>query len=284
MSHYTNQHTNQVQTNTESHLIDSQIEDMQQNHVKNLPDLIPLNPTSSEHLDWLGDSLQVFEFLNTFGHKLKEDCLDFSTIQSSIELFRSGLENRNDKLRKEMNNLTQLFVKLLVKTNTDLAEDEDNQIDDIYLINNLHKMEINELTFSEILRIFLKRSFSFLIKRRSDHIFQVDVTHNLTSRINLYIEGLEANNFEFVKPTIKSGILAFLCDELLQNLNLDSNQSEQDIDSSSMIVNHIDQTLETLSRLRQDKSQLDSKIRSSKSLIDLSGEKRLFSWKKETLD
>ncbi len=87
-------------------------------------------------LDWHADCLQVIEFINTFGDKLKEslqgggeettdhsvDCDEsYGTILSSLESFRLGLENKNDKCKKETVQLAQFLLKCSIN-NTNFSK------------------------------------------------------------------------------------------------------------------------------------------------------------------
>ena len=136
------------------------IDDMQEKHLKPMPELkqlhvseertvslpLPANlDVTSLALDWLGDSLQVVEFLSTFGEKLKESIegescesaagasaqaqsdevavFQFSSMISSIDSFRCGLENKSEKLRKETTYLIQFLLKAAINnTNSSSAE------------------------------------------------------------------------------------------------------------------------------------------------------------------
>ena len=136
------------------------IDDMQEKHLKPMPELkqlhisdeqtvslpLPANiDLTSIALDWVGDSLQVIEFLSTFGEKLKESIegessesatnssaqgqseevaiFQFSSMISNIDSFRCGLENKSEKLRKETTYLIQFLLKAAINnTNSSSAE------------------------------------------------------------------------------------------------------------------------------------------------------------------
>lgn len=238
---------------------------MQQIHFRQLPEFTLID----SNLDWLGDSLQVFEFMNTFGDKLKKEALEtleqdfnfeFSNILLNIESFRCALENKLEKYRKELNQLTQFLTKLLV-SNLEITQEEEKQEEEEeedYFLKNLNRLDLNENTLSEILRLYLKKCLNYL-ENRKNNSFQIDITFNLKEKLKYFIENLNLNNFDYLNSNIKAAILAFLCDELLLNLNENSNSNYQSNENdsnkikSSLIVEHIDETIEKLNKYKQEK-------------------------------
>ena len=243
--------TREQQTSKQQQLIDTgvdkpqlifdSIDDMQERYLKRMPDFKPLHDTEpindqeedkeSNRINWLGDCLQVIEFITTFSTKLNEslnknkaettettEMLQFSTILNNLESFRSGLENKNDKLKREISHLVQLLLKCAINTisdknlnlnnlnkSTDFKEDEYINIeddkqeldrsavkltdeDDYYYVKRIKQLEVNDTTYSELLRLYIKRSYYHLKKRRelTANKFNIDVTLDLFESLRLY--------------------------------------------------------------------------------------------------
>ena len=97
----------------------------------------------------IGDTLQVSEFMCTFGDKLKESLKlevgnsdvnsaamlndaenglennDHAAILSNIELFRMGLQNKKEKYRKEVQSLVQLLLKAVINNGSKGVTEEE---------------------------------------------------------------------------------------------------------------------------------------------------------------
>ena len=270
------------------------IDDMQEKHLKEMPAFKQLhldadqttadqNESSREAtLDWLGDTLQVIEFMHTFGDKLRESLkfepnanelgVDADTanaaensnlndpnnasILSNAESFRIGLQNRSEKLRKEVLNLGQLLLKSVIRNNfrasvesatgdetsgaeeeaeeeaTDAVRSDDAttaEQDDLALIKRLHAFECNELTFSELLRLYFLRCLSHLKRRRAKQEYQnltfgIDVTSTFMAKLKLFTSLLEVKSFDLLEASVKASMMAYLCDELLTTTNYDMDE------------------------------------------------------------
>lgn len=246
-----------------------------------------------DNQSWLADSLQVIEFLVTFSDKLKESLIEaddnnatkieeFSTVLSSLEQFRLGIENKSEKLKREIIQIVQLLLKCLLNAITQEADTPndnktpviDTTCKDFYLINKLKNIECSDLTYSEILRLYIKRSFAFLEVRRklTANRFNTDVTGELFKRLENYLEKLSANTFDNLEPTLKASIMAYLCDELLstspiEDLNNLHNQEliEYDnLDDYSCVVYDLNDAIDEFHAMKQEICQLDAKRRQVK--------------------
>jgi hypothetical protein len=300
---------------------------MAEKHIKSFPnDLIQLHlspdlansiesidqeDSTLLNLDWNADAILVIEFINTFGDTLIES-LDsesnssnnpqqdtesnsienFQSILSNIESFRLGLENKNEKFRKEIKDLIVLLLKCSINNtnfsklaisnniNTNINENEEDN-DDAFMISKLNQLEINDQTYSEILRLYLKRSLNELLIRRSKFTFQIDCTKSLVDRLKLLTDALKIKQFDLLQPNLKANIMSFLCDELLNtsnfdftennNININNNNSdeeeeiesdvEMDDDRIGLVVNDLDKAIDDLNDLKHEKWQLDTKMR-----------------------
>lgn len=277
-------------------------------------------------LNWFGDCLQVIEFVNTFGSKLVEPLnkankstqsdtqlnenndFQFSSILSNLELFRSGLENKNEKLKREIVHLLQLLLKCAIKTisdrnmnindsinrnNESKEEDDDDDDndgndsspkdddlklvneDDFYYVKRIKQLEMNDSTYSELLRLYIKRSLFYLKQRRelTAKKFNIDVTLNLFESLKNYNQSLNEKTFDQLETPIKASIMAWLCDELLTSSSSiaggaggDSNEmaNQDEYRVASCVVSDLDQAIEELTELKHEKWQLESKSRQIK--------------------
>ena len=267
------------------------VEDMQEKYLKDMPELKQLHVDSNEDEDeeegdvddsteWLADFFQVVEFLNTFGEKLKsslsqesatnEDNFQFPTILTNAESFRQCLENKSEKLKKELSNMVQLLLKCLMRnmgqtsSNAESNEMNEEESDDLYQINRLNELECNDLTYSELLRLYLKRAYNALKQRRqlTRARFNIDVTKDLFERLGLWTEMLENKTFEWLKPVLKTSILAFLCDELLSSDAM--GQEEEETRGSNIVLQQVDQAVDDFNQVKHEKWELETKARQLK--------------------
>jgi hypothetical protein len=320
-------------------------------HINNHSYLVDENSSSSSlfSLDWMADSLQVIEFVKTFGERLKK-CAEISSssivslttnintnhnqvsssiseigatsndsvlvnsenssILDSLEAFRLGLENKSEKYKREIIQLTFMLIKSAISALDDdssenesdeNSEEEDSEDDDDsadekfensksnetkqslentktqsislviednktqtkiddpspteqnsnynnidkikneksnifqssesannlqqqhhhyldhYYMNKLEKLECNESSYSELIRLYMRRSLINLRRRRQLFKFDIDVTRDLYERLVLLTNMLENNTFDMLAPSYKASIMAFLCDELLNS-------------------------------------------------------------------
>lgn len=321
------------------------IDDMQEKYLKEMPCFKQLQTDNDSGLEWIGDTLQVIEFMQTFGNKLKEslaastttaevisnggdlahsdssnssdsnsDCL---VILENIESFRQGLQNKSAKLRKEVLNLVQLLLKSVINNNikaATLVEQEDNDdgeeevegetpplndadSDELSMIKRLSLFECNDLTFSELLRLYFLQCLNNLrlrrVKQENQNLyFGIDVTSPFYEKLKVFTELLEDKSFELLEAGQKASMMAYLCDELLTTTNYDL--QEEDVQNSAVntvnsvnngnsvvngchntnsieysnqdgiIVKDLEQAIEELNQAKHEKWQLDSKTRSLK--------------------
>ena len=158
-----------------------------------------------------------------------------------------------------------IFILTLAQCSSSSNEEEE---DDVYLINKLNSIEINDSTYSEVLRLYFVRCLNQLKQRRAKYTFQLDVTQSLHERLSLFTSSLETKSFDLLLPALKANIMAFICDELLSTSSYDDrdNQAEESAnqDECGIIVKDLDQTLEELNEIKHEKWQLESKTRSIK--------------------
>ena len=158
-----------------------------------------------------------------------------------------------------------IFIIFQACCSTSSNEEEE---DDVYLINKLNSIEINDSTYSEVLRLYFVRCLNELKQRRAKYSFQIDVTQGLFERLSLFTSSLENKSFDLLLPAVKANIMAFICDELLSTSSYDNrdNQAEENAnqDECGIIVKDLDQTLEELNEIKHEKWQLESKTRSIK--------------------
>lgn len=271
ISKYTDKKINSEFSNYEtfSKTNHAQIEDMQQKFLSNIPQYSSLNTLIGEkNLSWLADALQTIEFVGNFGPilakgDLVEPQIDLA-ILNSIPNFILSLKNL--KYKKELNELVQIMVKILLDDHTiDLNEEFDD--DENFLISNIRNFEMNESTFSEILRLYFVKSLKNLKFHRNSSTFEVDITSDFEKKIQNFIQELEIEHFDWLKIETKAAILAHLTDDLLQNSSFLQNSSlDQEMRHPNVITDQIEETIENLNKLKQDKIQLNHKIRHSSEL------------------
>ncbi|RNA26156.1 bromodomain adjacent to zinc finger domain 2B-like, partial [Brachionus plicatilis] len=249
----------------------AQIDDMQQNFLPNLPEYNSLNTVLGQpNLSWLADSLQTIEFVANFGTSLLKSFADSHdhhtdlSILTSVKNFYQAL--KNVKHKKELNELVQMMLKILLDEQTaDISDEFDTDQD--YLVAQIRLFDITEWTFSEILRLYFVKCLKNLKSHRDTCSFDIDITSDLEQKIQLFVQELESNHFDMLKIETKAAILAHLSDDLLQNSSfLQSSSLDQELRRPNAISESIEETLDQLSKLRQDKVQINHKIRHSPQL------------------
>lgn len=247
-----------------------QVDDMEQKFLSNLPQYSSLNfLLGQENLSWLADAFQTIEFLASFGETLPKTLVDRDENQADFGILKS-LKNfflalKNFKYKKELNGLVQIMLKILLDDQTsELNEEAEDDDDEEYLISNIRNFEINESTFSEILRLYFVKSLKNLKSYQINCKFELNITADLDQKIQNFIKELEINHFDMLKIETKASILAHLTDDLIQNSSFLQNSSlDQESRQPNVISNQIDETLENLNKLRQDKIQINHIIRNS---------------------
>jgi len=149
--------------------------------------------------------------------------------------------------------------------------------DEIYLMNKLSSLECNESTYSELIRLYLKRSLLDLNKRRATYSFNSDVTQGLHDRLAILSKALELRSFESLDVAYKANILAYLCDELLQTgyyeisnaMTSSSNANGVDAGASDEaevgpVARSVDEAIDELNEIKREKWALESQIRQIK--------------------
>ena len=294
-----------VSTSTQQLPFES-IDDMQEKYLKTMPAFkqLHLDETTEKAddlgLEWIGDTLQVTEFMQTFGDKLKEaqnmdtsnsdansanngdgeNCVennDHAAILTNIEAFRMGLQNKNEKLRKEVTNLVQFLLKAVIcnsftadssdETGANVAADSSNlkeesfdaqnessvdktdelehtntELDDLCMIKRLNALECTELTFSELLRLYFLRCLNNMRVRRAKQEnqklqFGIDVTVTFYEKLKLYTSLLSVKSFDQLEASVKASMMAYLCDELLTTTNYELEEEYSNANAASNCAN-----------------------------------------------
>ncbi|XP_067003297.2 bromodomain adjacent to zinc finger domain protein 2B isoform X3 [Anabrus simplex] len=235
------------------------VEDMELSDQRPLPTLnrIPGLKLSGQAF---ADTLMVFEFLHNFGETLGFD-MDSLPSLNSLQMALLNDEEAEEELLSVM---THLLVCAI----------EDPGIPNparhtTILGQSLKQADITHANISEILRIYLYANATGEVKaltgihferdreKKSDHhntfgepicpgknaAFFEHLHENHTWRMS---EWLQERPFLALNPTHKASILAFLCNELLQN---------------KAVIRQIDTSIETVGQLRKDRWLLDTKIR-----------------------
>ncbi|XP_062528580.1 uncharacterized protein LOC101745407 isoform X8 [Bombyx mori] len=214
----------------------------------------------------MADILQVYEFIHNFGQTLgfDLDCMPtLSTLQAAL------LPNCNADAEEE---LIQVLTQLLITAIEDPGIPHPGR--HTTLLGHAIRMgDITPHNLSEVLRIYLYANATGEVKaltgltaerererRVADH-HQTDaemVHTSATTRNAAYYEHLHNNGtyklsealrdkpFVALNATVKAKILAFLCNELLQN---------------KAVLRQIDGSLEHLTQLKKERYLMDMKIR-----------------------
>ncbi|CAF0946046.1 unnamed protein product, partial [Brachionus calyciflorus] len=243
-----------------SRVLDVQIEDMQQKYLKKIPDFENLNEKlNHDNLSWLGDTLQIIEFLKNFSTQILQSInliddqyqVDLSPLTNSINNFYSSLKSY--KFKKELFEFVQILIKILLYNQEDEFIEEFKD-DESFLITNINYFDVNESSFSEILRLYFVKSLKTLESHRISLRFNLDITHNLVLKLENFISELNVKNFEFLNIETKASMISHLCDDLLQNSTfMQMGYNELEPKSSNLIIEYIDENIEKINKLKQDK-------------------------------
>lgn len=210
------------------------------------------------------DTLMVFEFLHNFGETLGFDMESLPSLNSLQGALLNDEENEEE--------LLSIMTHLLVCAIEDPGIP--NPARHITLLGqSLKQADITHTNISEILRIYLYANATGEVKALTGLNFERDREKKISEHHNLY--GEEAQNqsggknaaffehlyenptyklseelkekpFLALNPTTKSAILAFLCNELLQN---------------KAVLKQIEGSLETVILSRRERWILDQSIR-----------------------
>ena len=231
------------------------VEDMALPDSKQLPDL-----TRIDKLKLSGEAfaniLMVFEFLHNFGETLGFDMESLPTMTSCQAALLNEDTESEEELLSIMSHLVVCAIEdpgvpMPLKTLTILGQ-------------NLRQADITNTNLSEILRIFIQaramaeiKLFHGLLppepKDRKEAIQDLFINAD-----EAYIKLLEENKtfqlskhlkqktFLCLNPTVKSEIVAFLCNELLSN---------------KAVVNQIEVTMENTHVMKRKKLILENKVK-----------------------
>ncbi|KAL0268350.1 UNVERIFIED_CONTAM: hypothetical protein PYX00_010324 [Menopon gallinae] len=246
------------------------IEDMELDDVKEFPELhrIPGLKLSGQAF---ADTLMVFEFLHNFGETLGFDMESLPTLNNLQGALLNDEENEEE--------LLSIMTHLLVCAIEDPGIP--NPARHITLLGqSLKQADITHTNISEILRIYLYANATGEVKALTGLNFERDREKKISEHHNLYgeeaqsqhcgknaaffehlyenatyklSEELKEKPFLALNPTTKSAILAFLCNELLQN---------------KAVLRQIEGSLETVILSRRERWGLDQSIRKLRCLHD----------------
>lgn len=213
-----------------------------------------------------GDILMVFEFLHNFGETLGFDMESLPTLDA---LQQSLLPNENSVDAED--ELFSVMTHLLVCAIEDPGIPNPARYTTI-LGQNLRQADITPSNISEILRIYLYANATGEIKALTGIHFErerekrVADHHQNDEEMVVTQTGKNANYYELLhgnptyklslllrskpfmslNPTNKAEILAYICNELLQN---------------KAVIRQIENSLETVTQQKKEKWLLDMKIR-----------------------
>ncbi|XP_065166664.1 bromodomain adjacent to zinc finger domain protein 2B isoform X6 [Atheta coriaria] len=213
-----------------------------------------------------GDALMVFEFLHNFGETLGFDMESLPTLDSLQTALLSG-EGSQDAEEEMLSVMSHLIICAI----------EDPGIPNparhtTILGQSLRQADITHANLSEILRIYLYANATGEVKaltgvaferdrekRVADHHQNVcEMQQTVAGKNSHYYEQLHDNPtwkmsdmlkdkpFLALSPTDKAAILAFICNELLQN---------------KAVIRQIETSMETVAQGRKDKWVIDAKVR-----------------------
>ncbi|CAH1966841.1 unnamed protein product [Acanthoscelides obtectus] len=217
------------------------------------------------------DTLMVFEFLHNFGETLGFDMESLPTLDSLQQAVLS-----TDHSTEAEEELFSIMTHLLVCAIEDPGIPNPGRYTTI-LGQSLRQADITPANISEILRIFMYANATGEVKALTGVHFERDrekriADHHQNDEEMLqtqsgknaqYYELLHSNHtyklsdllkdkpFLALSPTNKAEILAYICNELLQN---------------KAVVRQIESSLESVAHLKKDKWLLDMKIRKLKML------------------
>lgn len=231
------------------------VEDMAVPDPRPLPE-IPRVPGLRLCGEAFANLLLVFEFLHNFGETLGFDMESLPTLNS----LQSALLNEDTECEEEL---------LSVMTHLVVCAIEDpgvpNPLKQLTILGqNLRQADITNTNISEILRIFLRARAQYEVKLfhgvapaepkdrkeamlgpfvNAEDSYMRLVEENRTYQMS---EWMRQKPFLSLNPTQKSEILAFLCNELLNN---------------KAVVNQIEVTVENVHVMKRKKMALDNKVK-----------------------
>ncbi|XP_012260103.2 bromodomain adjacent to zinc finger domain protein 2B isoform X4 [Athalia rosae] len=243
------------------------VEDMELTDQKSLPELnrIPGLKLAGQAF---ADIVMVFEFLHNFGETLGFDMESLPSLKS-LQLALLNDEEAEEELLSVMTHLLVCAIEdpgipQPARHTTGLGQ-------------SLRQADITHANISEVLRIYLyanatgevKALTGVCLERERDKKFADhhqnggDYTSTCSGKNAQFYEHLHSNEtwkmseklrdkpFLALNPTEKAQMLAFLCNELLQN---------------KAVIKQIEGSLETLAQMKKDRFVLDTKIRKLRQL------------------
>nr|CAI5824477.1 unnamed protein product [Callosobruchus analis] len=189
------------------------------------------------------DTLMVFEFLHNFGETLGFDMESLPTLDSLQQALLSS-----DHSTEAEEELFSIMTHLLVCAIEDPGIPNPGRYTTI-LGQSLRQADITPANISEILRIFMYANATGEVKALTGVHFERDREKRVADHHQNDNEMLLTQSA--LSPTNKAEILAYICNELLQN---------------KAVVRQIESSLESVAHQKKDKWLLDMKIRKLKML------------------
>ncbi|CAL4060724.1 unnamed protein product, partial [Meganyctiphanes norvegica] len=223
-------------------------EDLELKDSQALPD-IPL--VQGLHLppEAFGNVLMIFEFLHNFGETLGFDMESLPTLQS----LQLSLLNDNESEEELLSVLSHLLVCAIEDPGIPAPQRHTT-----ILGQTLNRADITHANISEILRVYLYANATGEVRvihqlqgtekeRRENPRKGEEWDHHLeTMEAYKMSQWLATLPFQALNATQKSEIVAYVCNELLQN---------------KTVVHQIEESLERHNSLKTEKWKLDSRIR-----------------------
>ncbi|XP_065342167.1 bromodomain adjacent to zinc finger domain protein 2B-like isoform X13 [Cloeon dipterum] len=195
------------------------------------------------------DTLMVFEFLHNFGETLGFDMESLPCLNS----LQMALLNDEEAEEELLSVMTHLLVCAI----------EDPGIPNparhtTLLGQSLRQADITHTNLSEILRIYLYANATGEVKALYGVTYEREREKKEPNRNQAFLDRMKDNQtcimsewlrttpFLALSPTRKAAILAFICNELLQN---------------KAVCRQIDASIENVAQLRKDRWAIDGKIR-----------------------
>ncbi|XP_059475219.1 bromodomain adjacent to zinc finger domain protein 2B-like isoform X2 [Neocloeon triangulifer] len=195
------------------------------------------------------DTLMVFEFLHNFGETLGFDMESLPSLNS----LQMALLNDEEAEEELLSVMTHLLVCAI----------EDPGIPNparhtTLLGQSLRQADITHTNLSEILRIYLYANATGEVKALHGVTFEREREKKEPNRNQAFLEKMKENPtcimsewlrttpFLALSPTRKAAILAFICNELLQN---------------KAVCRQIDSSIENVAQLRKDRWAIDGRMR-----------------------
>jgi hypothetical protein len=111
------------------------------------------------------------------------------------------------------------------------------------MIKRLNELDCNELTFSELLRLYFLRCLNNLrirrVKQENQNLhFGIDVTAGFYDKLKLFTTLLETKSFDLIEANVKASMMAYLCDELLSTTNYELDEEFESVNGVNNLTSN----------------------------------------------